>query len=138
MKLRKILATAVIVLGAQAVHAQDSDLVLGKSTYGALCSACHGDDAKGGGEIAELFKVPPSDLTKLAESNDGTFPYVRVYNTLARGMGKAGHGEAEMPVWGDFFVADALEDRGVHPGDAIAIAAGRIATVTLYLESIQD
>jgi hypothetical protein len=99
---------------------------------------CHGDNGKGGGEIAELFKIPPTDLTQLAKANGGDFPFVSVYYTLAEGMGRAGHGESEMPVWGDYFVADSLVDRGVMPGDAMAIAAGRIFSVTLYLESIQE
>ncbi|MBV7396338.1 c-type cytochrome [Mameliella sediminis] len=138
MKLKMILATAVLVIGAQGGLADESDLVLGRSTYGALCSVCHGADGKGGGEIAALFKIPPTDLTKLSETAGGDFPFVRVYNTIARGMGKAGHGEAEMPVWGDFFIADELENRGVHKGDAVAIAAGRIFTLAIYLESIQE
>ncbi|MBT8410932.1 MAG: cytochrome c, partial [Octadecabacter sp.] len=118
--------------------AQDNDLILGKSSFGARCAICHGDDGKGGGEVAELFRTPPSDLTKLAERAGGRFPFVDVYYTLARGMEQPGHGDAEMPVWGDYFVADALVDRGVSPGDSVAIAAGRLMTLTLYLESIQE
>jgi mono/diheme cytochrome c family protein len=138
MKLKTILAATVIVIGASAVQAQDSEVVLGKSTYGALCAVCHGDNGKGDGEISELFKIPPADLTKLAAAEEGEFPFVRVYNTLSRGMGKAGHGDSEMPVWGDYFVADSLQDRGVGREDAIAIASGRILAVTMFLESIQE
>ncbi len=138
MKLTTVLATGAAIVFSFAAQAQDNEIALGKSAYGALCAICHGDDGKGGGEIAELFKVPPSDLTTLAASADGVFPFAKVYNTLAVGMAERGHGEAEMPVWGDYFVSDALEDRGVLPGDAIAITAGRITAVTLYLESIQE
>ncbi|MGP6087502.1 c-type cytochrome [Antarctobacter jejuensis] len=138
MKFRSILATALILAGASTVQAQENEVVLGKTAFGALCAVCHGEDGKGGGEIAELFKIPPADLTKLSENEGGQFPFVRVYNTLARGMGKAGHGEAEMPVWGDYFVADSLADRGVKPGDAIAIASGRILAVTMFLSTIQE
>jgi len=138
MKLTKALAVTAAILCSYAAHAQDNEVALGKSAYGALCAICHGDDGKGSGDIAELFKVPPSDLTALAKMADGQFPFVQVYNVLAEGMQERGHGEAEMPIWGDYFVSDSLEDRGMLPGDAVAIAAGRIMAVTLYLESIQE
>lgn len=138
MKLMSILATALIVTGVSAVQAQENEVVLGKSAYGALCAVCHGESGKGNGELAELFKVPPSDLTTLAKAEGGEFPFSRVYDILARGMGTAGHGESEMPIWGDYFIADALEDRGVGKSDAVAIAAGRIVAVTMFLETIQE
>ena len=53
-------------------------------------------------------------------------------------MEQPGHGDSDMPVWGDYFVADSLEDRGVTPGEAIEIAAGRAMSLALYLESIQE
>lgn len=119
------------------VQAQESEITLGKSTFTARCALCHGPDASGGGEIAELFKVPPADLTTLAARAGGSFPFSDVYELIAAGMDQPGHGDSEMPVWGDYFLADTLEDRGVSPGDALEIAAGRIFSVVLYLESIQ-
>ena len=138
MRIHSIIATAALVLSTCAVNAQENELALGKSSYHARCALCHGIDGKGGGEIAELFKVAPSNLTELAKRSGGSFPFVQVYYTLAQGMQKPGHGDAEMPIWGDYFVSDSLEDRGVTPGDAISIAAGRIMALTLYLESIQQ
>ncbi|QEE35353.1 cytochrome c [Octadecabacter sp. SW4] len=138
MQIRTILTTTVVLLSSSPALAQDNDLTLGQSSYGARCAICHGVDGKGGGEVAELFRIPPTDLTKLAERAGGRFPFVDVYYTLARGIEQPGHGDAEMPVWGDYFVADSLVDRGVSSGDAVAIAAGRLMTLTLYLESIQE
>lgn len=138
MQIHKILATTVVLLSSSAALAQENELTLGKSSFGARCATCHGTDAKGGGEIAELFRNPPTDLTTLAERAGGSFPFVDVYYTLARGLEKPGHGASEMPVWGEYFVADSLADRGVTPGEAIAIAAGRAFSLTLYLESIQE
>ena len=125
-------------MSAIAAQAQDSAIVLGKSTFGARCALCHGADGKGGGEIAELFQVPPSDLTTIAQAAGGTFPFADVYHVIIEGMDKRGHGDAEMPIWGDYFIADALEDRGVSPGDAMEIAAGRVLSVVYFLESIQQ
>jgi|SRR6056297_3529453 len=138
MKPGSTLTTVAMIMSATAGHAVDSALVLGKSTYNARCAMCHGTSGKGDGEVAELFKIPPSDLTKLAERADGEFPYAYVSGVLSEGMQQAGHGEAEMPIWGDYFVADALEDRGIFPEDAEAIAAGRILSLAHYLESIQE
>ena len=53
-------------------------------------------------------------------------------------MEKRGHGGATMPIWGDFFISDALVDRGVTETDALYIAAGRALSVVYYLESIQE
>ncbi len=138
MKVNTALATAALLVAAFSAQAQDSAVTLGKSTFKARCALCHGDDGKGGGEIAGLFETTPSDLTKLSERAGGTFPFPMAYDILASGMKERGHGNSQMPVWGEYFMADALEDRGVLPGDAVAIAAGRILSVVYFLESIQE
>jgi mono/diheme cytochrome c family protein len=127
-----------MVLSAGAVQADDSAITLGKSAYGALCAVCHGPDAKGGGEVGELFEVKPPNLTTLAKDAGGKFPFADVYQTIILGMEAPGHGPSEMPVWGDYFMADALTDRGVNEADAMFIAAGRALSVAYYLESIQE
>jgi mono/diheme cytochrome c family protein len=137
MTFRHALALSFVALAAGAAQAQDSVIILGKSTFGARCALCHGEDGKGGGEIAELFRVPPADLTKLAERDDGAFPFARVYSIIVDGMDEAGHGDSKMPIWGDYFIADALEDRGIKMSDAVEIATGRVLSLTYYLESIQ-
>ena len=48
-------------------------------------------------------------------------------------MDKPGHGDSEMPIWGDYFMADALENRGVHMSDAVEIATGRVLSLVYYL-----
>ncbi|NND19096.1 MAG: c-type cytochrome [Silicimonas sp.] len=138
MKLGSVLAAVTLVVGAGVAEAQDAAIVLGKSSFGARCALCHGADGKGGGEVSELFRVPPADLTTLAERNDGAFPFARVYSIIVDGMDDVGHGDSEMPIWGDYFISDALEDRGVKMSDAIEITQGRVLSLTYYLESIQE
>lgn len=138
MGVKLTLATAIILTSTGLAQAQDSAIIIGKSSFGARCALCHGKDAKGGGDIAELFQTPPSDLTKLAERNGGQFPFSVAYQTVIDGMGERAHGDSEMPIWGDYFIADALEDRGVNKADAIHIAQGRILSLVYYLESIQE
>jgi len=138
MLFTRALAAAAVVFSAGAAQAEDSAVVLGKSTYNARCALCHGADGKGGGEIAELFAVRPSDLSTLAERADGKFPFSTVYDIIVNGMEQRGHGDSTMPIWGDYFMADALMDRGVSQSDALYMASGRILSVVYYLESIQQ
>ncbi|MFD1193479.1 c-type cytochrome [Seohaeicola saemankumensis] len=138
MNMKAILAIAAIGISAGAAQADESALVLGRSAYGALCTVCHGDDAKGTGSVAELFAVKPPDLTTLTKRAGGEFPFSDVYQVIMLGMDAPGHGTSEMPIWGDYFMTDALEDRGVNKTDAMYIAAGRALSVTYYLESLQQ
>lgn len=138
MRFQTTLATAVIMLSACAAQAQDSAIILGKSTYAKTCAVCHGEDGKGDGSVAELFQVKPKDLTQLSKRADGKFPFSDVYRVIVLGMEAPGHGTSAMPVWGDEFMADALEDRGVSKNDAINIAAGRALSLAYYLETIQE
>lgn len=138
MTFKTVLLAASLVATTGAVQADDSALALGQSAFGALCTNCHGENAKGGGEIGGLFAITPPDLTKLSKRAGGKFPFSATYNMIINGMKVPGHGPFEMPVWGDYFMADALRDRGLSKSDAIYVAAGRALAVTYYLESIQE
>ena len=138
MVLKPMLALAAMALSVSAAQAEDSAVILGKSTYAALCANCHGDDAKGGGQVAELYKVDLPDLTTLTQRAGGQFPFSSVYESIIEGMDSPAHGTALMPIWGDYFVAEALEDRGVNKSDAMDMAAGRALSVAYYIESIQE
>ncbi len=137
MKLFSFFATAVFLTAASMAQSADSALVLGKSSYGANCAVCHGEDGTGSGAVAELFRAPPSDLTTLAERSGGAFPFSEVYQSIASGLGEKAHGDSEMPIWGGYFVADTLADRGMSASDADHIVQGRILSLVYYLESIQ-
>ena len=136
--LKSCVLAGMLSASACVANAADSALILGKSSYNANCAICHGEDGKGTGSVAELFRVPPSDLTTLAERAGGAFPFSEAYQAIASGLGEKAHGESEMPIWGGFFVADALEDRGVSAQDAQHIVQGRILSLVYYLESIQE
>lgn len=138
MLMRLAVAATSVVFSVSAVHADDSALVLGKSNYKTYCAVCHGSDAKGGGDVGKMLSVKPADLTKLSDRAGGKFPFSEVYEVVTLGKEAPGHGSSMMPIWGDYFVADALMDRGVNKSDAIAIAAGRILSLTYYIESIQE
>jgi mono/diheme cytochrome c family protein len=120
-----------------AVLAQES--ILGRSEFQARCSVCHGDDAKGGGQVGELFAVKPKDLTQLAKENNGIYPFSEVYQAINGRREIVGHGRSEMPVWGEYFREDALEDRSsIYGLDAEHIVQGRILSLVYFLQSIQE
>lgn len=137
MQIVRNLTFTATVLIAGAVQAQTSDVTIGKSTFERSCAICHGFDAEAQSNISELFKVPPKDLTTIARRNDGIFPLERVYHVIAGDIQEPAHGVSEMPIWGDYFMTDTLEDRNVNPKDARDIVQGRILSVVYYLQSIQ-
>ncbi len=76
----------------------------GPALYRAYCAVCHGSDATGNGPMAPALRVPPPDLTRIAERNGGLFPMARVERIIAGEEPLAsGHGTREMPLWGPIF-----------------------------------
>ena len=50
----------------------------GRVAYRLYCASCHGSAAEGDGPVAQYLKARPSDLTRLAQKHDGTFPIEQV------------------------------------------------------------
>lgn len=89
-----IIASSIIGFSACA-SAQDTDV--GKMEYQSSCASCHGIDAKGDGPVSKELKTRPADLTVLAKSNNGVFPYNRVYEMVdGRNSTISSHGTREM------------------------------------------
>jgi mono/diheme cytochrome c family protein len=101
----------------------------GKEMYMSYCAVCHGKDAKGNGPAAEALKVPPTDLTLLAQKNGGKFPSAHVTSVLRGQASPAAHGSADMPVWGPLF----WQMGGGHETEVTL----RISNLSKYLESLQ-
>lgn len=74
---------------------------LGKREYMNKCAVCHGQGGRGDGGAIDILKRTPADLTTLSKTNGGVFPVDRVYAVIdGREMVK-GHGERDMPIWGN-------------------------------------
>jgi mono/diheme cytochrome c family protein len=103
----------------------------GKVMYKEYCAVCHGADAKGQGPFASTLKVPPPDLTTLAKSHEGKFPYDYVSNILRFGPGPTIlHGSSDMPTWGPIFqYFDKNNERAVEQ---------RIKNLCDYLATLQE
>lgn len=75
----------------------------GKQMYLQYCSSCHGKDGKGDGTVSRDLKVRVPDLTGLAKKNKGVYPLDDVMATIDGQRLVRGHGDRNMPVWGESF-----------------------------------
>lgn len=117
--------------------AQDAVIERGKQIFVDHCATCHGDDGKGGGEVGKLLRITPPDLTKITENAGGRFPLVGTFNVIVGGLAIPAHGGEGMPVWGSFFLEQALQASGLSDWQAVT-AAGRVLSLVYFLESIQE
>jgi mono/diheme cytochrome c family protein len=72
----------------------------GEQVYLRYCASCHGSDGRGTGPAAAALRVPPPDLTQIAERYGGTFPDDWIYQSIDGRVLVGAHGTREMPVWG--------------------------------------
>lgn len=112
----------------------------GKREYQNSCVLCHGEDGKGNGSLVELLSKKPTDLTTLSKNNGGVFPFDRVYAMIdGRDMVK-GHGDRDMPAWGNRYSADATKAAEYYvdvPYDMEMYARSRILALIDFLNRIQ-
>ena len=100
--------SAVIARGAQSQEAPPESTRLiasiqGPALYKAYCAVCHGPTGAGNGPMANSLKVQPSDLSRIARRNGGTFPRMRIERIILGEEGVTEHGTREMPLWGPIF-----------------------------------
>ena len=100
----------------------------GRDSFALYCAPCHGAAGRGDGPVAPALRARPTDLTTLAQRNDGSFPRERVRDFVS-GAGRqlAAHGTTEMPVWGPLFRAFESDAR----------VRERIDNLLTYVASIQ-
>lgn len=131
---KAILPAALIALGLQApVFAEEGDV--GARLYQESCSGCHGATGKGGGELSKLLNVQTPALTGLAQRHDGVFPMLDVIHIIDGRSGVRAHG-GPMPVFGSLYSASSVT-AGTDYGSVVEVR-GRILSLALYLESIQE
>jgi mono/diheme cytochrome c family protein len=130
-----ILAVSVMALAQEATKAvkhvpiKPTSAASGSEMYKTYCAVCHGTEGKGKGPAAEALKVPPSDLTVLAQKNGGKYPALRVAAIIRGEEVLAAHGSKEMPIWGHLF--------WTMSGGHEAEVQQRIANLNQYIESLQ-
>ena len=110
----------------------------GEAEYMNSCASCHGVDGKGAGPVASALSIDiPKPLAGLSAANDGEFPMLKVIQIIDGRSGVRGHGTAaSMPVWGAVYKSPIVGEIGAY-GAEVAVR-GRILSLALYLESIQE
>ena len=117
------------------VSAQPIEVVsAGELEYQRNCAICHGLEARGDGIMGRYLTVEPANLRQLAKHNGGEFPFWEVYHKIDRQTEIPVHGTRDMPIWGERF----RDEAGSDGKAAITHAAGRILSLTVYLEYIQE
>lgn len=104
----------------------------GRTFYLRYCAACHGNDARGHGRVAEALVKPPSDLTRIAERRGGKYPASEVAALIDGRQEIRAHGGSDMPVWGTLLRQE-LDDRD----DPDRRAVGIVQSIVEYLGTIQ-
>lgn len=110
----------------------------GQREFQRSCASCHGSGARGDGVLVPYLRKSPPDLTQLARSNQGVFPFQRLYDAIEGGKLPA-HGSRDMPVWGTQYKVEDAEyySDSALPYDPEALARSRILALLEYLNRIQ-
>jgi len=111
-------------------------LALGHNDYETYCASCHGQEGHGDGPVAEFLALTPADLTKLARKNGGIFPVERITEVIDGRQQVKTHGPRDMPVWGDWFDAEA-EAPGLRASEREIVIHERIEALVAFLKTIQ-
>jgi len=130
----KILGIASFLL-AQAAAGVEFDLAfaeMGKPVFARYCTSCHGVEARGDGPSASALRVPPADLTRIAQRRQGEFPTAEVGRFIDGRFDLPSHGTRDMPIWGTRLAHDIPE-----PGLGEEVVRGQIFVLLEYLKSIQ-
>jgi mono/diheme cytochrome c family protein len=104
----------------------------GVRLYQVFCSSCHGLTGLGDGPVEPLFRGGVPDLAHLAARNGGEFPREKVRAAIDGRERLAGHGSADMPVWGFEF-----DEGGPDAQRARQRADAMIDRLVSYLEANQ-
>ena len=104
----------------------------GNQMYLQYCSSCHGKDGKGDGSVSRDLKVRVPDLTVLAKKNKGVYPLDDVMATVDGRRSVRGHGDRNMPVWGESFRS---ESEGKKYPELTTLLKGKI--IAEYVATLQ-
>jgi mono/diheme cytochrome c family protein len=138
--IRAAAGLAGIGLAAMSLASFAADGDLGKTEYDSNCAVCHGVSGKGDGPLAGMITQKVPNLTTLAKSNNGVFPFNGVYEVIDGRTVVKGHGTRDMPVWGNDYNEKAVQyHRDYYRAfDAESFVRGRILALVGYIYSLQE
>ena len=109
----------------------------GRIEYTNNCLNCHGQAGDGNGPYASLLNKTPTDLTRLSKSNQGVFPFARVYEVIDGRQVVKGHGQRDMPIWGSAYRIESGEKLFETQYDPEIYARNRILALIEYISRLQ-
>lgn len=110
----------------------------GRLTFNRYCASCHGDKADGTGPVAQMLKIPPTDLRMITIQNDGEFPAERVAAVIDGRQDVKSHGSRDMPVWGEVFQTILVANSSAPEESGQERAERKVRELVLFLETIQQ
>ena len=123
-------ATAALI-GLAACMPRTEPEVSGRALYAENCAVCHGDGGRGDGPAAAGLTPPPTDLTRLTASHDGSFPLVMVMSYID-GYTRP---DETMPEFGEILTGPTVM---VDTGDGILTPTpAPLLALAEYLETLQ-
>lgn len=141
-----MVAASLLMAGMEAVPASGTagkslmgegiSVELGQRDFINYCGACHGADATGNGYLTEYLTIAVPDLTKLTKRNAGQFPEERVTEVIDGRADVKVHGLRDMPVWGDWFNAEAVSPE-MDKDSRELVVQDRIQSLVTFIKSIQ-
>jgi mono/diheme cytochrome c family protein len=142
-----LVISATMLVAVRAVAATTADTAakgtspitveLGKEDFRDYCASCHGVSGRGDGTVAEFLTISAADLTQLSKLNSGKFPRERVTEVIDGRADVKVHGGRDMPVWGDWFDAEAV-DADTDAAAREVIVRERINALADYIETLQE
>lgn len=136
--MRPLSATALslaVMAALWAAPAPAQDAEAGRALYLDFCAACHGMEAKGDGPMRDLLRVPPSDLTALAQG--GEFPILRVAGQIDGRHPVMAHG-GDMPIFGRWFQGVGADVALAGPGGQPILMSRPVADLITWLMEVQE
>ncbi len=126
---------ALTVVSSAGLAAEPSKL--GEQEFRSSCAVCHGQKASGNGAFDSMMVVSVPNLTVLAKTNSGVFPFKYVYETIDGTQAIKAHGLSDMPIWGQRYRVEAAKHFVDIPYDERAFVRARILALTEYLSTVQ-
>jgi len=105
---------------------------IGQHEFQKNCAVCHGMDGKGGGQILDILKQAPPDLTLITQRHGGSFPYKKIYRWIEDPSGTRGHGSQEMPVWGQRYSREEIMKYGEFDFERKGVVQARILELVFF------
>lgn len=140
IRLTKTMSTAgMLGLVLLAMPAAAEEDIIGSSEFLNSCAPCHGVGGRGDGPVAEHLNLAPTDLTRMAEQNEGRFPFLEAFHIIDGRTMVSGHGTRAMPIWGQRYRTEAGgDDQPINKMATETMVRARVLELVNYLQAIQQ